>query len=90
LQLLVLLRFLVFIALVYLALHVLVSRMISKPEHKVLRFFALLTSPLLYPIRIWLGASASETRLLHTALMFYGLLWVLAVLASKIIADRMS
>ena len=48
---LLLLRFLCFVAVVYLILHVLFARLISKPDSKVLWFFSTLTMPLTWPIR---------------------------------------
>ena len=52
LQLLVLVRFLCFVAVVYLGLHVVFSRLISKSDSKILWFFSILTMPLTWPIRV--------------------------------------
>ena len=46
LQLLVLVRFLCFVAVVYLGLHIVFSRLISKPDSKILWFFSIITLPL--------------------------------------------
>jgi len=87
LQLLILLRFVIFVALFYLALHVILARLIAKPDSKILWFFGLITSPLLYPVRIWY-ADAPPASLRLRALLFYGMLWLLAALAARIVADR--
>jgi hypothetical protein len=86
LRLLVLLRFLCFVALVYLSLHILFARLISRPESKVLWFFSIITSPLTRPLRSWLAPSASDSRLRLTALFVYGLLWVLVVVLMNVTA----
>jgi hypothetical protein len=86
LRLLVLLRFLCFVALVYLSLHLIFSRLISKPENKVLWFFSVLTNPLTWPVRAWLMPNVSESRLLFSAVLVYGLLWILAVIFTEIVA----
>lgn len=90
LQLLVLLRFILFVALFYLALHVILARLISHSENRVLWFFGVITSPLLYPVKVWFGAGAPQARLRLRALVFYGLLWILAAFAARIVADRLS
>lgn len=88
LRLLVLLRFLCFVALVYLTLHVIFARLISRPESKVLWFFSVVTSPLTWPVRTWLAPSASESRLRLTALFLYGLLWVLVLVLMNVAVPR--
>jgi uncharacterized protein YggT (Ycf19 family) len=88
LQLLILLRFIIFIGLFYLALHAIAARLITKPESKILEFFNIITSPLLYPVRVWFGADVPPTSLRLRALLFYGVLWLLAAVAAGIVADR--
>jgi hypothetical protein len=83
LQLIILLRFVCFIALFYLMLHILVSRVIKKPEHKVLWFFSILTGPLIRPVRVWVSGDVPEQRLRWIALMFYGVLWLIAVALTR-------
>ncbi len=90
LQLLILLRFVIFVALFYLALHAILARLIANPDSKILWFFGLITSPLLYPVRIWFGADAPPASLRRKALLFYGMLWLSAALAARIVADRIS
>jgi hypothetical protein len=86
LQLVVLLRFICFIPLFYLMLHILVSRIITRPEHKVLWFFSVLTGPLTRPVRVWLSGDVPEQRLRWIALMFYGVLWLVAVALTRLIS----
>jgi hypothetical protein len=88
LRLLILLRFIIFIALFYLALHAIVARLIANPQSKVLGFFDIITSPLLYPVRMWFGANMPSADLRFRALLFYGVLWLLAAVAAGIVADR--
>jgi hypothetical protein len=85
LQLLVLLRFVCFVALVYLTLHVIFSRLISKPDSKILWFFSILTMPLTWPIRVWLTSEVSDARLRYVALVVYGLLWVIILVVTEIV-----
>jgi hypothetical protein len=82
-RLLVLLRFLCFVALVYLSLHFVFSRLISKPESKVLWFFSVLTNPLTWPVRAWLTPNLSDSWLLFSAVVVYGLLWILTILVTE-------
>jgi hypothetical protein len=85
LRLLVLLRFLCFVALVYLSLHVIFARLISKSDSKVLWFFSVLTGPLTWPVRAWFVPDASESRVRLTAIVAYGLLWVVVLIATEMI-----
>jgi hypothetical protein len=86
LQVIVLLRFLCFIALFYLMLHILVSRVIKKPDHKVLWFFTVLTDPLTRPVRAWIAGDLPEPRVRVMALIFYGVLWLVAVVLTRMVA----
>lgn len=79
LRIVTLLRFLCFIALVYLSLHVIFSRLILKPDSKVLWFFSILTLPLTRPIQKWIDPSASDARLRRIAMVIYGLVWAVMV-----------
>jgi hypothetical protein len=78
----VLLRFLCFVAVIYLGLHIVFSRLISKADSKVLWFFSVLTLPLIWPVRTWIAPNASEPRLRLTALVLYSLLWVIVLLVT--------
>lgn len=86
LQVIVLLRFICFIAVFYLMLHILVSRVIKRPEHKVLWFFSVLTGPLMRPVRVWVSSGLPEQRLRWIALMFYGVLWLVAVALTRLVS----
>lgn len=86
LQVIVLLRFICFIAVFYLMLHILVSRVIKRPEHKVLWFFSVLTGPLMRPVRVWVSSDLPEPRLRWIALMFYGVLWLVAVALTRLVS----
>jgi uncharacterized protein YggT (Ycf19 family) len=85
-QLIVLLRFLCFMALFYLMLHILVSRIIKKPENKVLWFFSVLTEPLTRPVRALIEVEMPEQRVRLIALVFYGVLWFVAIALSRVMA----
>jgi uncharacterized protein YggT (Ycf19 family) len=85
LHVVVLLRFVCFIALFYLMLHILVSRVIKRPEHKVLWFFSVLTAPLTRPVRVWV-ADMPEQRVRWMALIFYAVLWLVAVALTRVVA----
>jgi hypothetical protein len=82
LQLLVLIRFLCFVAVIYLGLHIIFSRLISRPDSKVLWFFSVITSPLTWPVRTWIAPNVSEPRLRLTALIVYGLVWLIVLLVT--------
>jgi hypothetical protein len=80
-----LLRFLCFVAVVYLALHWTVRRFSAKPNSKLLWFFSVVTAPLTRPVKAWIKPSATEDRILSAALLFYGLLWMVIVLIERLV-----
>jgi uncharacterized protein YggT (Ycf19 family) len=82
-QILVLARFLCFMAIFYLALHKLVSRLSHKPNSKLLWFFSVLTTPLTRPVRAWITPGASDDQLLSRSLLVYGFLWLCLVLIGR-------
>lgn len=82
-QILIILRFLSFMAVFYLALHKLIMRLSQKPESKLRWFFGVLTEPLTRPVRRLVGPGRSDDALLTRSLLFYGLLWVCLVLIDK-------
>lgn len=82
-QILVLARFLCFMAIFYLALHKLVFRFSQKPNSKLLWFFSVLTTPLTRPVRAWSMPGASENQLLSRSLLVYGFLWLCLVLIGR-------
>jgi hypothetical protein len=85
LQLLVLVRFLCFMAVVYLGLHIAFSRLISRPDSKVLWFFSVITSPLTWPVRVWIAPHASEPHLRFATLIVYSLLWAVALVLTDMV-----
>ena len=86
LRLLFLLRFLCFISLVYLGLHMICARLISRPDSKVLWFFSVLTSPLIRPLQMWIAPNSPEPHRRLVALMVYGGLWALITVVMQTIA----
>jgi hypothetical protein len=85
-QLLVLLRFLCYVAVVYLGLHIIFSRLISRADSKILWFFSVLTLPLIWPVRTWIAPNTDEPRLRLIALAVYGLLWLIVILVTGRVA----
>ena len=65
-----------FMASVYLLLHVLFARFITRPDSPVLWFFTVVTGPLTRPIRAVLAAGTPERRVRLVALGVYVLLWL--------------
>jgi hypothetical protein len=86
LRLLFLLRFLCFMSLVYLGLHIIFARLISRPDSKVLWFFSVLTAPLTRPFQMWIAPDSPEPHRRLVALMVYGVLWGLITLAMQTVA----
>jgi hypothetical protein len=89
LQLLVLVRFLCFVAVIYLGLHIIFSRLISRPDSKILWFFSVITLPLTWPVRAWSASSTPESRLRFVALVFYCVLWVLILVATDMVTSTL-
>lgn len=79
LRFLFLVRFCCFMALVYLALHALCARLITRSNSKILWFFAVVTAPLTRPVRVWLPPDVPLARLLRVSLLLYGALWLLVI-----------
>ena len=82
-KLILMVRFIAFLAFVYLLLDLLVSRLIKNPANKVRGFFALVASPLTRPVRTFLPPSATDDHVRFAALGLVGLVWVVVVLASR-------
>ena len=78
-------RFLCFMAVFYLALHKLIAWLSQKPESKLRWFFGVLTEPLTRPVRALFGPGASSDDLLTRSLFFYGLLWLCLIAVGKIL-----
>jgi hypothetical protein len=73
-----------FMASIYLLLHVLFARFITRPDSPVLWFFSVVTGPLTRPVRRWLAPGTPERRVRLVALGVYVTLW----LGSRIILAR--
>jgi hypothetical protein len=65
-----------FMACVYLFLHILFARVITRPDSPVLWFFSVVTGPLTRPVRGWLAAGTPERRVRLVALGIYLALWL--------------
>lgn len=75
-RLLVLLWFLSYTAAVYLALHIVVARVSSRPDGRVLWFFSVVTGPLTRPVRAVLPAGTPEPRVRLVTLVVLVVLWI--------------
>lgn len=82
-QIILLVRFLCFMAVVYLALHKIVAHYSRKPESKLLWFFSVVTAPLTRPVRRWCAPGAAESKIISAALLFYFLLWLMIVMLAR-------
>jgi hypothetical protein len=82
-----LLRFLCFMAVVYLAMHALVSRLISKSDSKLVWFFSVVTEPLTRPVRSCIRRDAPPSHVLAVALVVYSALWICLVAAGQFVHD---
>lgn len=65
-----------FMASVYLLLHVLFARFITRPDSPVLWFFTVVTGPLTRPVQAFLAPGAPERRVRLVALGVYVALWL--------------
>jgi len=77
-RLLVLLWFLFYMAVIYLALHIVIARFVTASDSRVLWFFSVVTGPLTRPVRAMMPAGASEPRVRAVALVAYFLLMLIA------------
>jgi len=84
-QILLFVRFLCFMAIVYLAVHKIVSRLSKKPNSKLLWFFSVVTAPLTRPVRALTMPGASEDQLLSRSLVFYGFLWLCFIIIGRLV-----
>ena len=82
-RLLLLVRFIAFLAFVYLLLDLAASRLFPKPGSKVRGFFALVASPLTRPVRSFLPPTATEDQVRLAALGLVGAVWAVVALASR-------
>jgi hypothetical protein len=65
-----------FMASVYLFLHILFARFITRPDSPVLWFFSVVTGPLTRPVRALLAVETPERRVRLVALGIYVVLWL--------------
>ena len=82
-KLILMARFIAFLAFVYLLLDFLVSRLVRNPESKIRGFFTLVASPLTRPVRSFLPPSATDDQVRLAALGLVGLAWGAVVLLSR-------
>ena len=75
-RLLVLLWFLSYTAVVYLALHMLVARVSQTPGSRLLWFFSVVTGPLTRPIRAVVAPGMPESRVRLLTLLVLVALWL--------------
>ena len=73
-----------FMASIYLLLHILFARFVTRPDSPVLWFFSVVTGPLTRPVRALLAPGMDERRVRVVALWVYVALW----LVSRILLTR--
>src|SRR5262245_48443215 len=69
---------LLFMAWIYLGLHILFARLVTDPASPVLWFFGVVTGPLTRPVRAVLAAGTPEPRVRLIAFASYVGLWLAA------------
>ena len=84
LKIIFLLRFLCFVAVVYLALHWAVRRLSTKPNSKLLWFFSVVTAPLTKPVKARMKPGAADDSILSVSLLVYLILWLLFVAIERL------
>ena len=67
---------LLFMAWVYLALHVIFARLVVNRDNPVLWFFAVVTGPLTRPVRSFMPPGTPAPRVRMVALVVYFALWI--------------
>lgn len=82
-KLVLMIRFVAFLAFSYLLLDLVVSRIVKNESSKVRGFFALIASPLTRPVRSFLPPSATDDQVRFASLGLVGLVWVVVVLATR-------
>ncbi len=88
LRLLLLLRLVAFIAVFYLALHLVVARFSRKPGSKLLWFFEVLTGPFTRFAARFTPADTPPSRLLWYAFAGCVAIWMAAVVALELLVSR--
>jgi uncharacterized protein YggT (Ycf19 family) len=71
----ILLWFVAYMSVIYLGLHLIVTRFARSPESRLLWFFSIVTEPLTRPVRAVLPAGTNPTRIRLIALLVYGIFW---------------
>jgi hypothetical protein len=82
--------FLAFMATIYLALHMLLARLIRNPQSKVLAFFTIMTHPLTSPARSFLEPGTAETRVRAVTLGILVGIWLLSRTAMAFLASGLT
>lgn len=82
-KLFLLVRFIAFLAFVYLLLDLLASRLFRDPASKVRGFFALVASPLTRPVRSFLPPAATDDQVRFAALGLVAAVWAVVAFASR-------
>ena len=77
LRLLLVLGFVAYMAGIYLLVHIVFARIIRDPASPVLWFFSVITGPLTRPVRTFLPADVSDSRLRWVALAVCAVIWLL-------------
>jgi uncharacterized protein YggT (Ycf19 family) len=73
---LVLLWFVAYMSIIYLGLHLVAARFVRSPDSRLLWFFSIVTDPLTRPVRGFLPAGTTATRVRLISLVVYGALWL--------------
>lgn len=84
LRLLLLLRFVSFLALCYLLLEAVVCAVIKSPESKIRAFFSIITSPLTRPVRAALPPSATPESVRWTAIVSVFAFWAATMILLRV------
>jgi hypothetical protein len=67
---------LLFMAWIYLGLHIVFARLITRPDSPILWFFSIVTGPLTRPVRALMPAGSPERRVRTISFVAYVLLWL--------------
>jgi hypothetical protein len=86
LRVMFLLRFLAFMGVVYMTLHVVIALLIQKPDSKIAAFFTILTSPLVRPVRALAPPGTTESRLRLFTLAALVAVWLVAATVTAVLA----
>ena len=87
-RVLVVVWFIAYMSVIYLALHMVVARFNRNPQSLLLWFFSVLTTPLIWPVRAVLPPGTPERRVRLIALGAWLGLWLLTRLVFWAIGTR--